>query len=287
MLLRTTLLLLLCLTSCDRSPAVPTTAPVRQIAVFASTYPLADLARQVGGEHVRVDWLIDLGDPLTAFTPTTAERERMMSHEVIVLDGSRRMEGWAMLELSRMQATGRMVAVADLPIVRTMPPAGLLQLDPMAVRELVPVLVARFGELLPKQRAYFEERGQAFTNEIDSILRAHPNSAFGRGKVLVLDDTLAPLLDRFAIGYARVDADALRLTDREVNLIRDKARATGAQTLLVPFDTPPGTQADIQSRTQLKVVTIDPLGMPNYPGHATYLEVVAYNLAQLKIATKE
>ncbi len=268
----------------QRATTAPTT---RQLAVFASTFPLADLARQVGGVDVRVDWLIDLGDPLTGFVPTPRERERMITTELILLDGPRRTEGWAQQELLRMQATGRVASLEDLAVSHTMPSAGLLQLDPVAAKAFVAVLAEKFGELLPAKKAYFTDRARRFTAELDAVLRAHPNRVFGRGRVIVLDETLAPLLDRFSIGHVRVDADALRLSDRDAAVIRAKAQQDGAKVLLVPFDTPPGTITDIQARTSLRVVTIDPLGFPNFEGHSTYIEVLTYNLDQLKLATTD
>lgn len=284
---RSALILLCLIGACDR-PADPVAEVTsRQIPVFASTFPLADLARQVGGVHVRVDWLIDLGDPLNGLIPTPAERQRLAGSELVLLDGPRRWESWANQDLSRAQAGGRLVSLEDLDIARTMPSSGLLQLDPVAIKAALPVLAHKLGQIFPRQKAEFETRAKQLVAEIDALLQAHPNSVFGRGRVVVLDDTFVPLLDRFSIAYTRIDGDPLRLSDRDADGIRTKAAQENARVLLVPYDTPTGTIADLQTRTGLRVVPLDPLGYPNFAGHGSYLDVLKFNLAQLKAATRE
>ncbi|HEX8324017.1 MAG TPA: hypothetical protein VF595_08885, partial [Tepidisphaeraceae bacterium] len=59
--------------SCDRTPAPA--PPPRQLVVFSTLFPLADIARNVGGDRVRVDWLLDLGDPIETYVLSRRDRE--------------------------------------------------------------------------------------------------------------------------------------------------------------------------------------------------------------------
>lgn len=263
----------------QQSPTVPTAS------VCATVYPLADIVREIGGPNVRLDWILDLGDPLHGYSLSNEDRSRMTGIDLLICSGTRT-ETWAYAPIGSLEDTGRVVALEHLEIVRTAPATGLLWLDPLIVRAAVPVIAEQLAKRLPRQRDELLARGEAYVKRIEDIVRKHPNTLFGRERVMVTERSFDALLDRFGIGAVVVEANPLDLAPTDYRRLRDKAAEEKITALLLPFDTPGGAIQDIEERTGLRVFLIDPLGLPNYPGHGTYLEILDSNLTQLEAATK-
>jgi ABC-type Zn uptake system ZnuABC Zn-binding protein ZnuA len=253
--------------------------------VCATVYPLADVVREIGGPSVRLDWILDLGDPVYGYALSREDRDRMTGIDLLLCAGTRS-EAWAQSPILSLEDTGRVISLEQLEIVRTAPATGLLWLDPMIVRDAVPVIAEQLGRRLPRQAEDLRARGQAYAAKLDDILRKHPDSAFGPARVIVTERSFDPLLDRFGIDAVLVDASPLSMAATDYRRLQSKAAEEKIGALLLPFDTPAGAVQDIEQRTGLRVFLLDYLGLPNYPGHGTYLELLEYNLAQLQLATQ-
>ncbi|HEX8341310.1 MAG TPA: zinc ABC transporter substrate-binding protein [Tepidisphaeraceae bacterium] len=279
--MRRILLTLALLAACDapKPPAPPSTP-----SVCATGFLLADVARQVGGEGVKTDWVLDLGDNLddVAFSP--AERARVGNVDLTLCDGERS-ETWLRGELGSLLGSDRLLALENLPMSATRPPGGLLWLDPIVVRSFVPVLAEKLTLREPRRGAQYADGARAFVAALDAVVARHPNAGFGRGRVLIPSARPAALLDRFGVAYKIVDADPLDLTPTAADELTAVAAREKARVLLLAFDTPPAAVADIETRTRLKVFLLDPIGYPNYAGHDDYLSVLEYNLSQLRAAS--
>lgn len=266
--------------ACDRTPP---TAPPRTLVVFATLYPLADLARRVGGERVRVDWLLDLGDPITDYALSRRDRERMTGVDLVLCDGIGRTETWAREEIGRLGETGTVVGVSGTPGASDVPANGLLYLDPVLAAAYARELADAMARRTPSEGDGFRARADAMAKEIEATA-----ATFVRGPgagVMVLSGLFAPLLGRCGVPSTLYEADYLNLSPADAEAVRRAAENAGVRTLIVPFDTPPGTLANLQERTGLKPFALDPLGYPNFPQHSTYLDVLKFNLEQLKLAT--
>ncbi len=281
---RLAILLPLLLLACEPL-AGPTTMQAPRVVVCATVFPLADVVREIGGDFVRVDWILDLGDPIGGYPLTAANRDRMTGVDLLVV-GGQRSESWAQPAIFALEETQRVVALDGLRISQTAPTTGVLWMDPVIVREAVPAIADQLVARMPRQSEFFRQQAMQYTQRIDTILKAHPNSVFGRGRMMVLDRTFDPLLDRFGIRTSLLECVPLRLTDADFRNIRAKARDENIRALLLPFDTPGGAVADIEARTGLRVFRLDALGLTKYEQHGTYLEILEYNLTQLEEATQ-
>src|SRR4051812_13247490 len=63
------LLIQLVVLGCDK-PAAQAPRPPEKIKIMATAYPLADIARQVGGDAVQCDWVAEQGQAMDAIDPT-------------------------------------------------------------------------------------------------------------------------------------------------------------------------------------------------------------------------
>jgi len=275
-------LIILCLLlpiGCHRTDSAPVAEP--RIVVCATVYPLADVVREVGGEHVRVDWIIDLGDPLAGFTTTEAERHRLTGVDLLVCDGPQT-EGWAQQAIASLSNSDKVVSLDHMRISHTTPSAGARWLDPLVVKEFAVEVARRMGLRMPQHADEFRARAAALGTKLDQLTQS---AQIGKERVLVTDTLLDPLLDRFGVASVEVDIDPLDLNDADIKKLRTTAEREHIRNLLLPFDTPPGLITDLEARTNLRVFLIDELGLPQFPGHAKYLEIGAYNVAQLRDAS--
>ena len=274
--------LLLTLSGCQRD--VPAPPPPRPVVVFATVFPLADLARQVGGDAVRVDWLLDLGDPIDHYALSRRDRERMSGADLILVDGLGRTETWAAEQLARLRDVGNVISCETRPSAHDAPPDGLLYLDPAVAAETVDAITDALVQRLPGQTDAIRARAKACR---DRIARQAGATAVAKGtKVLTLSAEFDPLLARVGVAAVRADADPLNLTDADAAMLRHRAASAGVRAVLVPFDTPPATVTGIEEGTGLRAYPIDPLGYPNYAGHASYADVLKYDLDELQLAAQ-
>jgi len=278
-----TLFLLLPL-ACDK-PTGP--LPREPITVFATMYPLAEIAREIGGEDVRTDWLIELGKPIDGFILTRRERDRMASTDYTLCDSYNRTETWAAIDLAQRKNTGRVMTCDSLPASGEphYPGKGLIYLDPTAVKQLTPVLRDAFARIWPEHAEAMRRRAEAFSAQLDALIAKYPPGSFGGGKVMALSPLFNPLLARFGIDYVVEERDAYRLSDADLAAIKYAASRAGCGALLLPYDLPPGTVARIEDGTGLNSFPMDACGYSGFKQHDTYLGLLQADLEQLRAAT--
>src|SRR5450432_1556339 len=63
------------------------------LTVAATVYPLADVARQVGGEYVNVFWVVENGQSLAGVQPSSDLRSKLSNADFVVSGGIS--EPWA------------------------------------------------------------------------------------------------------------------------------------------------------------------------------------------------
>lgn len=275
------LLAAIMLAACDRSP--PPAPPPRTQIVFATLYPLADIARQVGRERVKVDWLLDLGDPIDRYALSLRDRERMSGADLILCDGAGRTETWALRDLDRVRETGALLPMEQTRDAWQAPADGLLVLDPTLAGQFAHNLAAALTRRVPTEGDVLRRNATEFVAKVDAVVagfRAAPNA-----QVMVLTNTFSPLLVRLGVKPVFYDADALHLSKIDAEGIRRAAAAVGVRAIIVGYDTPPGALALLEQQTGLKPFTLDPMGYPNYGQHASYIDVLTFNLDQLRLAT--
>ena len=268
-------------------PAIARPCPSTRIAravVFTTLYPLADLVRQVGGESTRVDWLLDLGDPIDGFVFTRREAERFNGVDLIVCDSLDRSETWGREKLDRFRNTPRLIEVWETAGTNEVPPDGLLCLDPVLAGRTARLVADNLGRRFPRRSATFHARADDFVKQVDATSAA---ITIRKGAtVVVLSNLFQPLLARVGIKQLLVSADPLNLRRADAQAIRQAAEYSGARSLIVPFDTPSGRMIFLQEQTGLHPIALDALGYPNYGQHSSYLDLLKFNLEQLQLATQ-
>ncbi|MGB9826134.1 MAG: metal ABC transporter substrate-binding protein, partial [Desulfofundulus sp.] len=163
-------------------------AAERKIRVVATIFPIADMARQIGGDKVAVVTLLPPGASPHTFEVTPQQMKDMGGAQVFLKVGA----GLDLFADKLAAAAGpnmkKITLVDNMKLVRSL--AGAHQdghggysgvnphvwLDPILVRdEIVPVIAAAFSEVSPENAEYFAANLKKYQRELtdlDSEIRA-------------------------------------------------------------------------------------------------------------------
>jgi zinc transport system substrate-binding protein len=266
------------LNSCEK----PAPVPFNKITILATVFPLADIAKQVGGDYVEVSWAIESGQTLAGFAPDIDLRNRLSAADFVISGGNS--EPWANAGFSDPLLRQRIVRMDLLEPAGQGPLEGLLWLDPAMVKDLARELCARLIVVRPQKEKEFRARTDAYIAKIDGLLQTYqPQFAQARvNQVFVLSTDFNAFLPRFSL-FPLSPAAGLpaELSDGDIAAIKRAAAENNSHVLLVPADTPMVVAKDLELRTGVQVIKIDCLGSSASGGHNSYLDMMRFNLDQL------
>ena len=252
--------------------------------IFATVYPVADLARNVGGGLVQVDWAIEIGQRPQSVAVTSDIRQKLSLADAVLSNGLD--EPWAIAPFEDVSQAPRLIRLDSLRSTRGHPVAGYLWLDPVIAKECVTEFADRLSLLRPeKENADLFKRNAERTNAaIDGLLEEMlPKLRSGAPtRVVTLSRDFTPLLKRLGIREARpVEIDVPWIGDDEARAIRAGAREGAVDFMVISADLPPAVARDWAQRTGLKIIALDAMGSSAETGRHTYLELMRFNLQQL------
>jgi zinc transport system substrate-binding protein len=281
---------LLALTSCDR-PSTDAAQPAPKRHVLATVYPLADVVRQVAGDRVQVDWLCEYGNDPRDLKLSEEQKRLVHNADVIVTSGFG--DFWAGETLDIRQQELRLVR-PDLTQTAAKLSAdehdrGALWLDPQIVKEVADTvrerLVVLDGTHDQELRAAVAAFGKAI-DDLDAEFRPKLAPLQGR-KFLSLRPTWVRLAAHYGlVEIAPINTDARGLSDEDVRTLKLVARQEGIDVLAIDASLLPGIQRQIQQRTGLKLLLLDPLGSSAPDGRSTWIKIMRYNLQELERGLK-
>ena len=102
----------------------PTPSTSRQIDVLATVYPLAEIAQQIGGDHVNVQWLCEGGQRPEDLEINAALKQRANKAALVVTSGP--WDDWTGSELGAEARAARLVEPARMTAAAQLGPDGSL-----------------------------------------------------------------------------------------------------------------------------------------------------------------
>lgn len=270
-------------TGCGRDSSTPADQKIR---VAATPYPLAELARQIGGDRVQVYWIAESGQPPTSAQPSDQQLGQFRLADVFISTGPD--DPWANRGFGQPYSHLRVVRLDLLPSSRDGPPAGLLWLDPIVVMDLCRELCDRLILVQPDNEKLFRQRAQDYAARIEALVREYQPKLIlaRRRKLLVLNTDFDPLLLRFGLEpVLAVHTQPTRITEAELATLKQAARLANSRLLVLSADTPQAVMQDLAVRGGFQIVSIDCLGTSAAGGRNTYLDLLKWNLDQLTAAT--
>jgi len=264
---------------------VPSDATVH---VVATIFPLTDMVRQIGLEHVEVATLLPPGANPHTFEPTPAQMREVAAARVIVCIGAG-LDTWATKLLAARSGPVTVVTVTD----------GLTLLggghgheahggdphvwvDPVLVRDhAVPAIAAALSQIDPEHHAAFDRAAKTFQSaltQLDTDIRV----------------ALAPLPNRDYIAFhsawryfgARYDLHEVAVVEafpgkepsaREIAAIVASARAARVRALLIEPQFNPRMAQQIAGEFGGRTVLVDAIGGPDVAGRNHYIDLMRYN----------
>ena len=179
--------------------AIPASAET--LKVVASFTVLADVVKQVGGEHVKVTSLVGPnGDP-HEFEPSPADAKNLNAAQVTFVSGEG-LEGWMDRLITASGYKGKPVTVSEGIDTRTMEEDGEKITDPHVWNSPVNVKiwVANIEKALsaadPADASAFKANAENYTKKLDA-LNAYAHAKFDK----VADDRRKVLTSHDAFGY--------------------------------------------------------------------------------------
>jgi ABC-type Zn uptake system ZnuABC Zn-binding protein ZnuA len=270
---------------CDRTPE-PSVAqrPLPPVQIIATTYPLADLASQVGGTFVRVEWVVEAGQSLPDVQRTPDLHSRLRSAELVVTGGAA--EPWSVEGFDNPYLARQFLRLDQLPAAQNLQGASQLWLHPAVAKEFARALAVRLGQMQPRNAMHFQRGAEDAIGRIDAVLREHApqrDASEESPRVLVLTRDWDALLA--AAGVMPVllsELHPVRLNDVYFRRLREAAATRDVQALILDVNLPQPVINEVAARTGLRIVRLDGLGTSAAAGRSTYGRILEHNLQQLR-----
>lgn len=277
--------ILLLISSCDRRQPAPSPPP--PIPVASATYAVAEIAKQIGGDDVAIDWVIEKPAIIAQYQPTDVDRQRLMRSELLIVAGP--IDAWVLVNKGSVQRERGLVRMNLLPGVTES--SGATWLDPDAAIALADELPKLLYSRRPDHQQQFSDAAERWKKSLAEMRsEIEPTIAAAAGKSV---GTLSPIFDALLLRYGLApvrlaDADLHQLSDQDLFRLKQAAAAQSVQWLVVDASIPDSLVQWVATKTGLKVLRLETAGSsaPS-SGISTYLEVCRYNLQQLCRLTTE
>lgn len=262
--------------------------------LVATIFPLADLAREIGGDEVAVISLLPPGASPHTFEPTPREMRVVSQAQVLVSVGA----GLDLWGQKLMRTTG--VDLRELVVTETLDLLPLIGhehgdgdphvwLDPYLVKEeIAPKIAETMAAQWPELAPIFQKNlmdFQAELAELDLELEAF-SSSFRENKFISFHATWGYLAQRYGLWeiasvleYPGQEPSAQWLKD-----LTDLAKTEGVKIIFIEPQFNPRPAEILADELGGQVFILDPLGGEAVPGRDSYMRLMNYNLNVLKEA---
>jgi ABC-type Zn uptake system ZnuABC Zn-binding protein ZnuA len=273
--------------ACLRVLATPAPSDAK-VHVVATIFPLTDMVRQIGLEHVEVTTLLPPGANPHTFEPTPAQIREVAAAGVIVCIGAG-LDAWATKLLAARSTPVRVVTITDkLRLLGAEhghdPPGGdpHVWVDPVLMRDhAVPAIAAALSQVDPEHRAAFGSAAATFQSaltQLDADIRAALAPLPNRDYV-AFHSAWRYFSERYALHeVAVVEAfPGKEPSAREIAAIIGSARAAHVRALLIEPQFNPRMAQQIAGEFGGRTVLVDAIGGPDVAGRNHYIDLMHYN----------
>ena len=283
-----------------------------KLPVIASIYPVADMVRQVGGDHVDVTFVLPAGASPHTFEPKPSLVKKFSSARIFFRIGAG-LEFWAekFIELAGSGLTT--IALSEgVSLIHTAEyhhedkaehhvESGTsdhessvanphIWLDPAIAKSMVDKITAVLCEVDHQHLTYYKQRGQNYWNDLDKLDRLIKVKVanFNIKKYVSFHASWVYFARHYGLEPVGIIEAApgrnptpIQIKNIVAMIKRDHIRAVFAEPQLNP------RAAEIIAReAEVNVLLLDPLGGPNLKGRNTYLDLMNYNLNVMQEAMK-
>jgi zinc transport system substrate-binding protein len=262
-----------------------------QIKVIASIAPLADFAKQVGGERVDVKLLLPPGASPHIFEPTPKTMKDISYARVFVKIGAG-LEFWAE-KLIQASGTKRLIIVdssSGIPLIResrSHSPAGIdphIWLDPVIASSIVAKIEKALIEADPQGAEFYKQNASMYKKKLLQL----NNDISAKVKTFRIKEyvTFHPAWNYFSRRYGlRVvgvieESPGKEPSPKHLEKIIREINRIGRRVVFVEPQFNPKIAEVIAKESHARVLSLDPIG--GQKGRETYIDMMKYNISVME-----
>lgn len=287
------ILLLASLATCAAPPASD------KVLVVATIFPLADFARNVGGDRVEVTTLLPSGVNPETYEPTPDKVKSIAKAKLFVFNGAG-LEVWVQ-KIVESAANPKLLVVETsqgLPLIKEedeheQKHHGVnphVWLDPRLAQRQVAAIRDALIQLDPGHRDYYAGNATKYQAELEALdkeIREEVNS-FSTKQFITFHAGWPYFAARYGLTLAAVieEAPGKEPSPAYVKEVIDMARRVKAKAIFAEAQFNPKAAETIAAESGAQVLLLDPMGGPEVEGRNSYLKMMRYNLRQMSRALK-
>jgi len=275
-----------------------------KMPVAASIFPVADMVKQVGGDHVEVITIVPPGASPHTFELKPGVLKKISSARIFFMIGAG-LEYWSEKFIN--SAGGRLTKVVLSDGVDLIHAKGdhhgekagkqhtgdifanpHIWLDVEIAKSMVKKIVSALIAADKEHSEYYEERGNKYLSELDMLdLKIYRETGKFRIKKYV---AFHPAWDYFARHYGLESAGVIESvpgkspTPLDIKNIIGNIKKHGVKAVFAEPQLNPKVAEVIAKEAGVKVLMLDPMGGPGIKGRGNYIDLMKYNLAVLQEA---
>jgi len=272
-----------------------------KLRVVATIYPLADMAANVGGEHVLVQTLLPPGANPHTFEPRPSQVAEISRSRVFIKVGAG-LDSWASKFAAAASGKG-------LKVVNASRGQNLIGndgerkkehhgdkvekhgnphfwLDPVSAMVIVDNIAKTMGEADPDRAGIYLENAEKYKEKLrklDAEIR-ETVAGFKVKEFVAFHSAWVYFARRYGLKLAAViePFPGKEPSPRYLAGVVKATRNLGAKAIFAEPQLNPKAARIIAREAGTKILYLDPIGGPELPGRKSYLELMRYNLAIFK-----
>jgi len=267
-----------------------------KIQVAATIFPLADIAKEIGGEKVAVVTLLPAGSSPHTFELTPGQIKKISAARVFIKVGAGLDLFGAKLAAAHTGPNLITVTVAENPVLQDYLQQYRAQtnrnphvwLDPVLVKEYIaPQIAGALVRAAPENARYFKANLNKYGAELDLLNREIRESTakLPHRTFISFHSAWYYFADRYGLNNIIVqEFPSQEPTPGWIAEVIDTARNSGAKAIIAEPQFSTKAAEVIAAEFGAPVLTLDPLGAENLPGYDSYLNLMRSNLKVLEQA---
>ena len=280
-----------------------------KIAVVTSIFPVADMVRAVGGEHVDVTFILPAGASPHTFEPKPSLVKKITRARIFIMIGAG-LEFWAE-KFVKLAGPGLKTVVLSekVSLIHTTkdhhegehhygkPHISArkssvanphIWLDPGSVKLMVNEIVAALGEVDRQHETLYKQQGRKYLIELDKLdkmIKAEVD-VFKIKEFVSFHASWDYFARRYGLEPVGVieSAPGRNPTPIRIKNIVDQIKRHNIQAVFAEPQLNPRAAEVIAKEAKVKVLLLDPLGGPGMKKRSNYIDLMKYNLNVLKEA---
>lgn len=259
-------------------------AHAEQINVTASVLPVADWARNVGKERVRISCVLSGSSSPHTFSPSPTDVKSLARADVFIMIGIG-LEEWA-------EGLVSAAAKPNLTVLKLGETLGLKQgdnphvwLDPLLAQRMVFQIAEAFSTLDPSGKQFYYGNANRYNGEIQALHeRFLPQfAALGPRRVVQFHPAFTYLLNCYNVGVLDViePIPGKEPTSKDLQSIIVRLREEKKRDVLIEPQLLSTAAATIAREASATLILVDPLGDSAISSRSTYLSLMEFNLNAL------